>query len=203
MRGSSQAYERSTNRFVRTYAVAANSPVPWTIGKSFMRIASTARRPMPWRAKPVSMISALAIRLPNWSQTIVTTGMRERFERVANHDQPSGETLCTRGSNVVLIQNFERARARQSGDRGRRTTGPADPDVLAQLTERWARTRQARSRRRSIWRQPSRDAANSGARRPHRRSRSARSCLESGESWSRRTGSVPVCDPCDVMLSNL
>src|SRR5882724_8059415 len=58
VRGSIKVYERSTNELTTTYATEEIRIAPCTTGRSFCPMASTVARPIPWRAKRVSMMTA-------------------------------------------------------------------------------------------------------------------------------------------------
>src|SRR5215510_3812461 len=74
--GSSQAYRTSTSRLASMNERADMRTMPWTTGKSFPKMLSTASLPTPGQLKTVSVTSAPSRMAPIWRPTMVTTGMR-------------------------------------------------------------------------------------------------------------------------------
>jgi hypothetical protein len=66
-------------RFTRTEMAALNRMTPWATGKSRLSMALTTGKPMPCRAKAISITTAPASRRRNCNPTTVTTGMRAFF----------------------------------------------------------------------------------------------------------------------------
>src|SRR5215472_9823124 len=73
--GSSQAYTTSTSRLASMNESADMRTMPWTTGKSFPKMLSTASLPTPGQLKTVSVTRAPSRMAPIWRPTMVTTGI--------------------------------------------------------------------------------------------------------------------------------
>ena len=82
-------------------------------------IAFTASRPIPWREKTVSTITAPPISDPNCSPTSVVAGINALFKRMAQRDAVFRKPLRAGDVDVFLSERFHHRRTDQPGDHRR------------------------------------------------------------------------------------